>query len=77
MGCILKQRTLVSWAVFLHRWDESHQWNVRCHKLDSQLMINIILKSTSSKTTFPSFGARAPIWALAYLHETLRFASIF
>jgi hypothetical protein len=23
------------------------------------------------------FGARAPIWALAYLHETLRFTSVF
>jgi hypothetical protein len=23
-----------------------------------------------------SFGARAPIWALAYLHETLRFTSV-
>jgi hypothetical protein len=25
---------------------------------------------------FFSFGATTPIWALAYLHETLRFASI-
>jgi hypothetical protein len=23
------------------------------------------------------FGATAPIWALAYLHETLRFTSVF
>jgi hypothetical protein len=23
------------------------------------------------------FGAAAPIWALAYLHETLRFTSVF
>jgi hypothetical protein len=27
--------------------------------------------------TFFSFGATAPIWALAYLHETLRFTSVF
>jgi hypothetical protein len=26
---------------------------------------------------FFSFGATAPIWALAYLHETLRFTSVF
>jgi hypothetical protein len=24
-----------------------------------------------------SFGATAPIWALAYLHETLRFTSVY
>jgi hypothetical protein len=23
------------------------------------------------------FGATAPVWALAYLHETLRFTSVF
>jgi hypothetical protein len=27
--------------------------------------------------TFFFFGATAPIWALAYLHETLRFTSVF
>jgi hypothetical protein len=27
-------------------------------------------------TFFFSFGATAPIWALAYLHETLRFTSV-
>jgi hypothetical protein len=26
---------------------------------------------------FFSYGATAPIWALAYLHETLRFTSVF
>jgi hypothetical protein len=26
---------------------------------------------------FFSFGATAPIWALAYLHETLRFTSVY
>jgi hypothetical protein len=26
---------------------------------------------------FSPFGARAPIWALAYLHETLRFISVY
>jgi hypothetical protein len=28
-------------------------------------------------TLFFFFGATAPIWALAYLHETLRFTSVF
>jgi hypothetical protein len=28
-------------------------------------------------TYFFSFGATAPIWALAYLHETLRFTSVY
>jgi hypothetical protein len=28
------------------------------------------------KYFFFSFGATAPIWALAYLHETLRFTSV-
>jgi hypothetical protein len=27
--------------------------------------------------TFFFFGATTPIWALAYLHETLRFTSVF
>jgi hypothetical protein len=26
---------------------------------------------------FFSYGATAPIWALAYLHETLRFTSVY
>jgi hypothetical protein len=26
---------------------------------------------------FFSYGATAPIWTLAYLHETLRFTSVF
>jgi hypothetical protein len=26
---------------------------------------------------FISFGATAPIWALAYLHETFRFTSVY
>jgi hypothetical protein len=26
---------------------------------------------------FSPFGATAPIWALAYLHETLRFTSVY
>jgi hypothetical protein len=26
---------------------------------------------------FFSFGATAPIWALAYLHETLRFTLVY
>jgi hypothetical protein len=28
-------------------------------------------------TAMFSFGATPPIWALAYLHETLRFTSVF
>jgi hypothetical protein len=31
----------------------------------------------STFTKVMSFGATAPIWALAYLHETLRFTSIY
>jgi hypothetical protein len=27
--------------------------------------------------TYTSFGATAPIWALAYLYETLRFTSVY
>jgi hypothetical protein len=30
-----------------------------------------------NSTNFFFFGATAPIWALAYLHETLRFTSVF
>jgi hypothetical protein len=29
------------------------------------------------EATFFSFAATAPIWALAYLHETLRFTSVY
>jgi hypothetical protein len=29
------------------------------------------------KNLFFSFDATAPIWALAYLHETLRFVSVY
>jgi hypothetical protein len=32
--------------------------------------------SAELKLFFP-FGATAPIWALAYLHETLRFTSVY
>jgi hypothetical protein len=32
---------------------------------------------SAMNTYFFSFGATAPIWALAYLHETLRFTSVF
>jgi hypothetical protein len=32
---------------------------------------------TVIKPYFFSYGATAPIWALAYLHETLRFISVF
>jgi hypothetical protein len=43
----------------------------------------VILKSTSDTTNqylqyiFFSYGATAPNGALAYLHETLRFTSVF
>jgi hypothetical protein len=30
-----------------------------------------------SEVFFFSFGATAPIWALAYLSETLRFTSVY
>jgi hypothetical protein len=35
--------------------------------------------SGSRELNIPFFfiGATAPIWALAYLHETLRFTSVF
>jgi hypothetical protein len=29
-----------------------------------------------TQSIFFSFGATAPVWALAYLHETLRFTSV-
>jgi hypothetical protein len=41
---------------------------------------NITLQHDVDKITFSdffSFGTTAPIWALAYLHETLRFTSVF
>jgi hypothetical protein len=31
----------------------------------------------SDQVQFFTFGATAPIWALAYLHETLRFTSVY
>jgi hypothetical protein len=31
----------------------------------------------NTKLIFFSFGATAPIWALAYLHETFRFTSVY
>jgi hypothetical protein len=34
------------------------------------------IKISENKTLF-FFGATAPIWALAYLHETLHFTSVF
>jgi hypothetical protein len=33
--------------------------------------------TTNQAICFFFFGATAPIWALAYLHETLRFTSVF
>jgi hypothetical protein len=39
---------------------------------------NATLSATAHTTNyFFFFGATAPIWALAYLHETLRFTSVF
>jgi hypothetical protein len=32
---------------------------------------------TDYSVYFFSFGATAPIWALAYLHEILRFTSVY
>jgi hypothetical protein len=34
-----------------------------------------ILKEADKPLIFFPFGATAPIWAMAYLHETLRFTS--
>jgi hypothetical protein len=34
------------------------------------------LKMKMTYVFFFYFGATAPIWALAYLHETLRFTSV-
>jgi hypothetical protein len=40
--------------------------------------INLVTVITfTDNYDFFSFGATAPIWALAYLHETLRFTSVF
>jgi hypothetical protein len=42
-------------------------------------VINIYLKKQGIGMTTPdmSFGATAPIWALAHLYETLRFTSLY
>jgi hypothetical protein len=40
-------------------------------------MYSIIWQCGILEGVFSSSGATAPIWALAYLHETLRFTSIF
>jgi hypothetical protein len=34
-------------------------------------------KHDSINADFFFIGATAPVWALAYLHETLRFTSVF
>jgi hypothetical protein len=43
-----------------------------------KICYNFLEKKNIIINTFPSpFGATAPIWALAYLHETLRFTSAY
>jgi hypothetical protein len=66
-------------------FDES--WRIRCHKLkiklvyEEKVICNWIRRLKEKfhdiETKFFFFDAVAPIWALAYLHETLRFTSVF
>jgi hypothetical protein len=36
-----------------------------------------VFRDSPQLLLFFFFGATAPVWALAYLHETLRFISVF
>jgi hypothetical protein len=57
--------------------------NIYSPNQNSALIINKYLNETRSvsciihQILFFFFGATAQIWALAYLHETLRFTSVF
>jgi hypothetical protein len=45
---------------------------------ESFIKISYVENSRTDWTFFfPSFGATGPIWALAYLHETLHFTSVY
>jgi hypothetical protein len=46
-------------------------------KMYSSLLEVTHIFPTALYVIFFSFGATAPIWALAYLHETHRFTSIY
>jgi hypothetical protein len=41
------------------------------------MIIPVLYNSVLSGIIFFSFGATAHIWALAYLHETFRFTSVY
>jgi hypothetical protein len=48
------------------------RWKYMCKK-----EIIVIIKCYVLYVFFPPFAATAPIWALAYLHETLCFTSVY
>jgi hypothetical protein len=66
-------------------------WSVAVECMSDILLIAYLLKGPTADPMllcaicigiiFPkfffSFGATAPIWVLAYLHETLRFTSVY
>jgi hypothetical protein len=55
---------------------EGTQFETRLRRLYS-LRIFVVPEHGGQTSSFFSFGATAPIWALAYLLDTLRFTSVF
>jgi hypothetical protein len=52
------------------------------YKIFLKILVGIIesislIRFKKNSNHFFSFGARAPLWALVYLHETLRFTSAY
>jgi hypothetical protein len=45
--------------------------------ISGNLNVELTLRKIFNRLGFFSFGATAPILALAYLHETLRFISVY
>jgi hypothetical protein len=45
--------------------------------LKKHAALNNLDENLELKNIFFSFGATAPIWAMAYLHEIFRFTSVF
>jgi hypothetical protein len=73
-------RCFVYDLMLIYFWCRSCSDIIKYNLLLLKVIILKLMKSIPLKmsfTTFFFFGATAPIWALAYLHETLRFISVF
>jgi hypothetical protein len=58
-------------------WESTHESVLRNQRLPVEVCCSLMNVTHKCINIFFSFGARAPIWALVYLHETPRFTSVF